>query len=67
MINEPNDDPDRIDHISVGNGLKVVPEPDQGHQPKLNPELKATLDEMNRRYRVQRERTAAEDETPDAI
>jgi len=66
VSDEQDDDLDIIDHLSAGNGLRVVPRPDKGHQPTLDPELKATLDEMNRRYRVQRERAAAEDDTPDA-
>ena len=66
MSHVQDDDPSITDHPSTGNGLRVVPRPDKGHQPTLDPELKATLDEMNRRYRVQRERAAAGDDTPDA-
>jgi hypothetical protein len=66
VSDDQDDDLDIIDHLSAGNGLRVVPQTDQGHQPTLDPELKATLDEMNRRYRVQRERNEAEDDTPDA-
>ena len=66
MSHEQDDDPDIIDHLSAGNNLRVVPRTDQGHQPTLDPELKATLDDMNRRYRVQTERFEKEDDTPDA-
>jgi len=66
VSDDQDDDLDIIDHLSAGNGLRAVPHADKAHQPALNPELKATLEEMNRRYRVQRERAAAEDDTPDA-
>ncbi len=65
-VSGEQDDLDIIDHLSAGNGLRVVPQTGQAHQADPDPELKATLDEMNRRYRVQRERSQAGDDTPDA-
>jgi len=47
--------------------LRAVPQsPEDRPRPAPDPELKATLDDMNRRYRVQRERSQAGDDTPDA-
>ena len=46
-------------------GLKVISSKVQ--QPRAaDPELKALLDDLNRRYRVLRERLAVEDDAPDA-
>jgi hypothetical protein len=54
----------RIPFLKVGGRFRS---PTKGNPlPVPDPELKATLDEMNRRYRVQRERAAAGDDTPDA-
>jgi hypothetical protein len=44
----------------------VAQSPGDRPRPAPDPELKATLDDMNRRYRVQRERIESEDNTPDA-
>jgi hypothetical protein len=66
MSNEQDNDLHIIDHLSASNGLRVVPQTDQRRQPAPDLELKATLDDMNRRYRVQKERTEPGDDTPDA-
>lgn len=53
MSHKQDNDPDIIDHLSAGKGLRVVPRTDQSLQPAPDPELKTTLDDMNRRCRVQ--------------
>ncbi len=62
MSDEQDDSLDSLERLSAGNGLRAVSQTDQGQQPALDPELKATLDDMNRRYRVARERIKAEDD-----
>jgi hypothetical protein len=49
------DEPDIIEHLNVGRGLRLIktPEPKRSEP---SPELKAMLDDMQRRYRVSRER-----------
>jgi hypothetical protein len=66
MSPEQDDDLGIIDHLSAGNGLRVVPQTAQRRQPAPDPELKATLDDMNRRYRAQRERIGTGNDRPDA-
>ncbi len=66
MSDEQDDSLDSLERLSAGNGLRAVSQTDQGHQPALDPELIATLDDMNRRDRVARERIEAEDDAPDA-
>lgn len=66
MSNEQDNALHVIDHLRASNGLRVVPQTDQRAKPTPDPELKATLDDINRRYRVQRERIEAGDDTPDA-
>ena len=64
MSDEQDDSLDSLERLSAGTGLRAVSQTDQGPQPALDPELKATLDDMNRRDRVARERIgAAHDET----
>jgi len=64
VSDELGDELDSTEQPSVGTGLRGVPQTDQGQRPALDPELIATLDDMNRRYRVARERIgAAHDET----
>jgi hypothetical protein len=46
--------------------LRLVENPDERPRPELDPDLKATLDDMNRRYRVQRERIEREPDGKDA-
>ena len=47
-------------------GLRLVNSPDARPRPAPDAELKAVLDDMNRRYRVQREREARDDGGTDA-
>lgn len=42
--------------------LRPVPCPDERPRPEADPELRATLVDMQRRYRVQRERLSLGDE-----
>lgn len=46
--------------------LHLVKNPDEPTRPEPNPELKAILDDMKRRYRVQRERNEVEPGGKDA-
>jgi hypothetical protein len=47
--------------------LRVISNPTERKRPDQDPELKAILEDMNRRYRVNRERAAVtDDDTPDA-
>lgn len=47
--------------------LRAVPQPEaQRPRPAPDPELRATLDDMQRRYRVQRERLNLGDDEPEA-
>jgi hypothetical protein len=47
-------------------GLRLVKSPDTRPRPAPDPELQAVLDDMKRRYRVQRERAARDDGGKDA-
>jgi len=66
VSDELGDELDSTGQLSVGTGLRGVPQTDQGQRPALDPELIATLDDMNRRYHVARERIEAEDDAPEA-
>ncbi len=46
--------------------LRLLPTVPERVRPEPDPELKAILDDMNRRYRVQRTRVETGDDTPDA-
>ena len=47
--------------------LRLVPSPDEERKPQApDPELKEVLDDMRRRYRVQRERIGREPDGKDA-
>ena len=46
--------------------LRLLPTVPERVRPEPDPELKATLDDMNRRYRVQRTRVETGDDAPDA-
>lgn len=52
----------------AGVGLRLVPSPEEWRKPTspTDPEFKVLLDDMKRRYRVQRERLEGEPESPDA-
>ena len=47
-------------------GLRLLENPEQRAPAPPDPELKAVLDDMRRRYRVARERAEREPESPDA-
>jgi hypothetical protein len=62
MRSEPEPPDERV----RASGLRVVSNVD-GHQPlTTDPEMKAILDDMKRRYRVMHERLESERDTPDA-
>jgi hypothetical protein len=46
--------------------LRLVKNPDEPPRPEPSPELKAILDDMKRRYRVERERAGREPDGKDA-
>lgn len=46
--------------------LRAVPETAECPRPEPDPELRALLDDMQRRYRVQRERLNLGDDEPEA-
>ncbi len=46
--------------------LRLVPSPEERPAPEPDPELKEVLDDMRRRYRVQRERIEREPDDKDA-
>jgi hypothetical protein len=46
--------------------LRAVPQPAARPRPEPDPELRAMLDDMQRRYRVQRERLNLGDDEPEA-
>ena len=46
--------------------LRPVPRPVEPERPAPEPELRAWLDDLQRRYRVQRERLNAGDDEPEA-
>jgi hypothetical protein len=46
--------------------LRVVPQPAVRPRPEPDPEMRAMLDDMQRRYRVQRERLNLGDDEPEA-
>ena len=46
--------------------LHLVPSPEERQRPEPDPELKEVLDDMRRRYRVQRERIGRGDDGKDA-
>jgi hypothetical protein len=46
--------------------LRLVHSPEERQRPELGPELKEVLDDMRRRYRVQRERFEREPDGKDA-
>ena len=48
-------DKDELEHLNAGRGLRLVKTPET-KRPEPSPELKAMLDDMRRRYRVNRER-----------
>jgi len=60
-----NDEPDIIEHLNAGRGLRLIKTP-EAKRPEPSPELKATLDDMRRRYRAGRERLRREPEGKDA-
>ena len=65
-MSAPDDDKD-VEQMSAGSGLRVVPQADEGRRrPALDPELKAVLDDLKRRYGVMRERLEGETDAPDA-
>jgi hypothetical protein len=47
-------------------GLRLVKNTDERSRPEPDPELKEALDDMRRRYKVQRERMGIEDDGKDA-
>jgi hypothetical protein len=47
-------------------GLRVVSSHVERPLPEVDPEMKEMLDDMNRRYRVMRERLGSDDDTPEA-
>jgi hypothetical protein len=47
-------------------GLRVISSAEARNRPNTDPEMKAVLDEMNRRNRVRHARPEGEDDTPDA-
>ncbi len=55
------------EHLNAGSELRLILQTEKASPlPSLDPELKATLHDMKRRYRVTRERLKAGDEAPDA-
>ena len=46
--------------------LRLIPSPEKRPRPEPDPEQKEMLDDMKRRYRVQRERIDIEDDGKDA-
>ena len=46
--------------------LRLIKKPDERPRPEPDPELKEALDDMRRRYRVQRERMGRDPEDKDA-
>lgn len=48
------------------NGLRVIANAEVRKSPEVDPEMKAILDDMKRRYSVMRERIKDVDDTPDA-
>jgi hypothetical protein len=58
--------PDAIDEKIRNGGLRVVSSHEERPQLSPDPELKAMLDDMKRRYSVQRKRIEDMDDTPDA-
>lgn len=49
-----------------GPSLRLIPSPDECPRPESDPDLKAMLDDMGRRYWVQRERIECEPDGKDA-
>lgn len=47
-------------------GLRLVKNPDERPRPEPDPELRAIIDDMSRRYRAQRERSEPEPVGKDA-
>lgn len=64
-MSEPEDDLETHDEHTAGNDSRLTPHPDEGHV-RPDAELKALLDDMQRRYRVMHERLKDENDTPDA-
>jgi hypothetical protein len=58
--------PDARDGRISNSGLRVVSSQEERPRPSPDPELKAMLDDMKRRYSVQRKRLKDMDDTPDA-
>lgn len=48
------------------NGLRVLSNTEERKSPDIDPEMKAVLDDLKRRYSVMRERIKDVDDTPDA-
>lgn len=65
MSAEQKDEPDIIEHLSAGRGLRLIKTPEP-KRPEPSPELKAMLDDMWRRYRVSRERSECDPVGKDA-
>ena len=64
-MNDSEDDLETLDVHTAGNGLCLIPHLVRGHM-RPDPELKALLEDMQRRYRVMHERLRDEKDTPDA-
>ncbi len=64
-MSEPEDDLETHDQLIAGNDLRLIPLPDEGHG-RPDPELKALLEDMQRRYRVMHERLKDDSDAPDA-
>ncbi len=63
-MSTPEDDK----NISSSRGLRPITEQKGTRsRPAPDPELKAVLDDLNRRYRVMRERLEGEDDAPGVV
>lgn len=60
-----DDDLDIIEHLSAGNGLRLNSRLAEGHV-RSDPEMKALLEDTQRRYRVMHGRLKDENDGPDA-
>jgi len=64
-VNDPEDDLETLDVHTADNGLCLIPHPVEGHV-RPDPELKALLEDIQRRYRVMHERLRDDHDKPDA-
>jgi hypothetical protein len=61
-----NIEPVSQDERTGSSGLRLISSAEERRSRDVDPEMKAILDDINRRYRVMRERIKDMDDTPDA-